>query len=489
MLPSNPTLYTSLIKDNKKWIFLSLGICCIYFLIHNIYFPFPNLYPDSFTYIQCARDNQMVSFRPIEYSRFIAYFKTISDSSFALIFFQFLLNYFAHIFLFLTVLFHFNFTNSAKWVFFVLLFLNPISSVLANSILSDSLFTSFAVIWFSLLIWIVKTPKWYLFVIQTITLIFIFKLRYHGILFPIVLFIAVFMIKIKLWEKAFVIVLNVLIIYILVNITIQNNDQFVKVKTFSAFSGWQMANNALHILQHKEIKIDTSKISEDDTDTKSVYNLVNHYFDTAKNPLLSNTASAVYIWNVNSPLKQYVPMYMQEFGFKTYFDSWQSLGPVYNKFGSFIIFQHPGAYFKYFVLPNLSNYFNPDLEAINTYCVNADTIPPVVVNYYGFKSNAISKSSKTIHSSLIFKQSVYFTIINCVYLILMIIYLLLNRNLYKTFQFKIMVLMLIFFFVNFGFITLLAPSVYRYHVFILILLIPFCIHLFQNMLARKKVIN
>jgi len=477
------------IKDNKIWLIVSLLLSFSFFLFQVIVFPFPNLYPDSYTYIQCARDNQMVSYRPIEFSRFIAYFKTFSESPFALIFFQTLLNYIAHIFLFFTVLHHFNFTKISKWILFLLLFLNPISSVLANSILSDSLFTSFAVIWFTLLIWMVKTPKWYLFVLQTIILIFLFKLRYHGIVFPIVLFIAVLMIKIKLWEKVFVMVLNVLIIYLLVNLTIQKNDEFVRVKTFSAFSGWQMANNALHILQHKEIKIDTTHIAEEDTDTKPILNLVKKYFDTAKNPLLSPTASAIYIWNVNSPLKQFVPVYMQQNSLKSFFDSWQNLGPVYNKFGSYIIFQHPLAYFNYFVLPNINNYFKPDLEAINTYCVDADTIPPVVVNYYGYKTNKIPPKSKLTYHYLISQQSQIFTFINVVYLIIITIFLIIKRKLFNSFEFKISVIMLLFFLVNFGFIVLLAPSVYRYNLFILILLFPFIIYTFQVIFSKYLLLN
>jgi hypothetical protein len=297
------------------------------------------------------------------------------------------------------------------------------------------------------------------------------------------------MIKIKLWEKVFVMVLNILIIYLLVKLTIQKNDQFVGVKTFSAFSGWQMANNALHILQHKEIKIDTTHIAEEDTDTKPILNLVNKYFDTAKSPLLSASASAVYIWNVNSPLKQYVPVYMQQNSLKSFFDSWQNLGPVYNKFGSYIIFQQPVAYFNYFVLPNINNYFKPDLEAINSYCVDADTIPPVVVNYYGYKTNEIPQKSKLIYHHFVSLQSQFFTFINTCYLVLIALFLIIKRKQYNTFQYKMTGIMLLFFLVNFGFIVLLAPSVYRYHVFILILLLPFIIYVFQDIFSKYIILN
>lgn len=69
-------------KENRVFAYAALLIGIVYFIALRLLFPIPSFYSDSYTYIQVARDNQPVSFRPGEYAEMINFFKGMSTSYF-----------------------------------------------------------------------------------------------------------------------------------------------------------------------------------------------------------------------------------------------------------------------------------------------------------------------------------------------------------------------------------------------------------------------
>ncbi len=487
-------------KENRIWFILSCLVGIVYFFISNKLFPFPNLYPDSYTYIECANKNILVNFRPVEYSKFIIFFKQFSATHTALIIAQYAFFLISNLFLFLTLLYTLKMSKLAKYALFTFLFINPVYILTSNAVLSDPFFSSIAVIWVTVLIWLLLKPHLLLFVLQLIATLFLFKLRYHGIIFPVLFTITCFFIPYNNWLKTLFVAINVVALFFIVKETTDINEDQTYTRTFSAFSGWQMANNALYVLQNKEVSIDTTAFDKlDNNRFKDFAVYLKTYLDTVKNPIASKLVNGAYIWNEASPLKKYLLVYLRKHEKEffvdannqiSYFEIWQLMGPIYSKVGQEVIMQHPAIYFKNFIKPNIAAYFNSDLEAYQEYCTNKDTIQSSVTDYYHYSNIKIEKKSKETYKTLIAPFPRLFLFSNILFYISLIVYLVVFWKKWNPVFIKILALFILLYLINLGFISLLAPTVFRYHIFIFTLLFPISLYMIDaivlKFLSNKK---
>lgn len=466
-------------KGNRIFIYYAFAIGIVYFITLRILFPIPSFYSDSYTYIQVARDNQSVSFRPVQYAEIINFFKGFSTSDVALIAGQFFSNLLANLLLFFTFTWLFTFNRVYKIILFIALICNPLYLFYSNYILTDSFFSAFTVLWFTLLVWMIYKPAWYFTVLQLFVLAILFKLRYNAIIFPVFTALALFLSDQILWKKLLAISAGFILILLLVTRTIQKTEDYTGTRTFSAFSGWQMANNALHILRYQ--RIDTTDI--DDEETKNIISFSKKYFDTTKLLFDSTNVTAEYMWNKKSPLKVYMNTYAAKNFNTSYLDTWTALGPVYNNFGKTIIFKKPFSYLRYFVLPNAKQYFFPQLEAYNAYCENADTISPIAKVFFGYKTNKAGPKHTMIYT-FVFKPWPYiFPALNVFFLAAAFVYLVTRKYKKESLLFnKVLLCFSAFYLANFLFVVLLAPTVFRYHIFIITLLFPITLLLLQKLI-------
>lgn len=482
-----PSFYKFIFNaDNRKWFLAALGVSVLYFIILRWLFPIPSYFYDSYTYLQVARDHQPVSFRPIQYSEFINFFKGFSTSDFALIFAQYYTNVLANLLLFFTVTYFFSMKSVSKIVLFGLLFLNPLYIVYSNYILTDAFFASLTVLYFTLIIWILNRPAWYFIALQLLLLILLFKLRYHAIIFPFFLAFVILLTRQVLWQKLISIAVSFILLGMLVFKTINVTENYTGVRTFSAFSGWQMANNALHILRHETI--DSTTI--DDEEVKDVLRFVNHYFDTTQQHFDSTGVTAAYMWRKFSPLKDYVIPYAQKNYLTSYFQAWQTLGPVYDKFGKTIILKKPVAYIQHYVVPNTKAYVLPDMEAYASYNENADTISREAQLFYGYANNSVPAKRESFYSYTMHPWTYIFPVLNLLLLVLSVLFF--AGKFYKKSDelfSKSLVSFWVLYLLNFFFIVFLAPSVFRYHVFIVTLSIPFILLLINEIFRKKEVLQ
>ncbi|MBC7650910.1 MAG: hypothetical protein H7101_04090 [Deinococcales bacterium] len=472
------------LSSTKKFVALSLVISVLIFIVGRLVIPIPNFYYDSFRYIDWAKNDIIVSIRPTTYSRIISFFKFFSNSDIALVVAQYACNYVSNLFLFVTAIYFFPFKKISKRLLFIVLFLNPLYFITSNIILSDSFFCALAVIWISILIWLIKFPKWYLFAAETLLLIVLFKLRYHGIIFPIILFIAlIFFIKIKVIAKILVIGINFFLLFLVINDIKNTNQRITGIKIFSAFGGWQMASNAMYILQNNSHQVNTNMVINADDDTKQILHFVKHYYDTSKNPLKTYLPRGLFLWEKSSPLNKYLELYAQE-NHLSADGAWQKLGPIYNKFGWYVINKNPVAYYRYWVLPNFLFYFASSPEAYLYYCNNNDTIPEFVANYYNYKTNVVSIKTRKLYFLLTSPIRYINSIINILFIFLTLIYLKTFGINNKNFFTKALLLFAIIYIINLAFISALAPTVLRYHLFIFTLAIPFLIGIIETLTSK-----
>lgn len=470
-------------KSNRIYFFTGIGLGLVYFILLRVLFPYPSFYYDSFTYVQAARDNYAVSFRPIGYSDFISFFHSFSTSDFALIFAQYLLNVVANLFAFFTFLYFFPLPKAARWLLFVLLICNPIYLFYSNYVLSDSFFCSLTVIWFALLVWIAKRPWWVYMVLHVIILLLLFKLRYNAIIYPVIFFIVLLLSR-QTWLKSLgLLAVNGVFLFLMMQTIAAKNEASTGERIFAPFSGWQLANNAMHILKYKTV--DTSDLNDDE---RVIHRLIKNYLDTI--PVKENMASADYMWNVKSPLKQYVNVFAQKYGYQNYFRAWTALGPVYDDFGKKIILQKPFAYFNYFVWPNIKQYYEPQMEAYLHYNENRDTVAAIARDYFHYPNKKISLANASINDGVFKFSKIFFEVLNYGFLLLLVLYGALSvfRNSSRFFN-QIVVSFTLFYFGNLFFIAAVAPNAFRYHVFILTLLCIFCVYLTNNIIQFFKARN
>ena len=268
--------------------------------------------------------------------------------------------------------------------------------------------------------------------------------------------------------------------------TADTNEEVTNVHTFSSFSGCQMANDALHILPYTK-NTDTTAF---DDDGREAFTFIKKYFDTVQSKYTIAPTSGVtpfFMWDKRSPLKQYVPYYTNKYGFKDYFLAWCSLGPIYYKLGQTLILQHPILYYQHFIYPNTGAYFIPELEAYGSYNENRDTVATIAKDYYQYKTTAIDKSSNKLHETLIKPWPILFLLLNIMLLIFTALYFGLGvfKTNSKTLNFSILMYLSLYF-INFFFVVFLAPSVFRYHLFIVTLSWVFIVLISQQIFLHFK---
>lgn len=464
---------------NKKWLYLTLVITVIYLILLRNFLPSPSFLSDSFTYIQAARDNSVISFRPFGYSAFLQCLHHLTTSDLAIVVTQYILNIIANLLLFFTCIYHFPLHRKLKWLLFVLLIGNPLYLIYSNYILSDALFCSITVLWFTLLILILKKPKWKYFIIQLLLLAFLFGLRYNAIVFPLYAAGALIFSTQSFWKKLIEILLVFFLIFILVKSITHKTEVETNVHVFSAFSGWQLANNAIHILRH--LPEDTTELKGHN---KEIYQYIRAYLQTNPSEKNNKEVTAQYMWNDNSPLKQYLRYRRKTDHQNSYLNVWTAMGPVYSNFGTKIILDHPFSYLEYFIWPNILNYFAPDMEAYGVYNENKNTVGAVAIEYFKYKSNQIKTNHADLYKVIIIPWKLIFTTLNLLFLLLFSLYLFTGAFNNNDKFFNLSLLLFSFFYTgNLIFVSSLAPITFRYSVFIVTLIMPFNIYLLQYLIT------
>lgn len=354
-------------KLNKaELIIITLIYGLIYYGLTTLY-AFPALIPDSNGYVVSAIQNRYLGYRPMGYSIFLTIIHGISDSLNFLVFSQFFLSYLSTLFFILSIKYLFKPANKLSIILYYLFAIaSPSVIYLTNTILSDSLFSSLTIFWACFGLWFLNSKKiWYklLFLIfQLICLYFLAKVRYTGLFYFAIQFLIityVFFKKHKLIGLASIVIVFFIGKKIYTN---QVNDTFniSKVKTFSGFSGWQMANNALHVVPH--IKLDLSDFKNPETKDFAKFVMENDSLLAVD----SYTTTSNFLWEKKLPLKQYLAKQIA-LKHNYYLKTWTLLGKdIYQDFGMTVIKNHPIAYFRYFMFPTFLGILYPAKDQLYT---------------------------------------------------------------------------------------------------------------------------
>ncbi|HLX67437.1 MAG TPA: hypothetical protein VKR41_10590, partial [Puia sp.] len=230
-----------------RYWYIAFPAMVIGWILFKCCYPYADFFTDSYSYIQAAAVRDTVSYRPIGYSLFLRLVHRVSHSDTLLVTIQFALVQLSCWLLFATVCRRCSAGAGVRAVIMAFLVLNPLVYYISNFVSSDALFIALSLLWVTALIRSVEAPAWRGIVIQWVLLLGIFYLRYVALFYPVVAAICYCWIP-RGWRYRFVAMAgSVLIVGAAVLLTREQTRMQTGAATFSAFSGWQMANNALHI--------------------------------------------------------------------------------------------------------------------------------------------------------------------------------------------------------------------------------------------------
>jgi hypothetical protein len=392
----------------KKELYIIGGLYFLVYFVLTYLYPYPDGISDSGGYVLAAFQNKYMGFRPFGYSRFLIMLHGFSSSMGFIVFVQYFLNALASMFFVFTLKYFFRIPNKFISIAFDVLAFGSVSVLyLTNTILSDSLFTSLTLIWAALGLWILRTdkllPKVFLFIFQCICLGFLLNVRYTGIFYVIVQFLIIIF---SFYKEKQLIGLGLAVVTILIGFgfykgQIEKTKNLVGIEAFSGFSGWQVANNAMHVIHHVDLqpeRISDARTRDFATFVKNNDSLVN---------IPEGTATAKLMWDKNSPLKIYNSLNIQTNNV-TYLYSYTDLGSnVYNKFGNHVMTHYPFAFFRYYLWPNIQGTIYPKADQVfrtfNTEAISAD----LRTNWFEMKDTEKPYSRSQIIASLRSFLSVY----------------------------------------------------------------------------------
>lgn len=402
-------------RENKYQLVVFLLVYIVLYMILINLYPYPAGISDSGSYVRAASVNSPDTYRPFGYSKFLIAIHGISPSIHFLVFVQFFINAICTLFLLFTIKYFFPVKRKSIYYLFAFLsIVSPLILYLSNSVLSDSLFTSLTMLWLGTGLWLVycrKDPdKFISYFLHLLLLFFLINIRYTGIIYVAIslLFVFISFLKRNLFLRLSLILGVLILVFGMYKNQKATINKLVHVDTFSGFSGWQMASNALNCVPYIDInpaQIHDKKVKEF---TKFVLQ-----FDTL---LIMNTRpSAKYMWDNRLPLKAYC-FYEAQRTNTPFIYQWNYLGAnVYGKFGSFIMKKYPFAYARYYFLPNCRLIFYPtDDQVVKRF--RTDWIPEDLLQSWfetktGEKLQSKSKIYENIFSMIPVSRSILWTLL------------------------------------------------------------------------------
>lgn len=310
-------------------------------------YPVPQLTWDSFYYVRASITGDY-GIRPAGYAIFLRIIYLYLSDIQSVVYIQFLLHFLSLLFLLRVIKNVFNVSSAVYIVLGLLLITEPVALYYANNILSDILFSAISTAALASLLWYLSKPSILLLTLHLLLVFLAVEVRLIALFYPIFT-CAVLLAK---WGiQSFISCTVIAILFgILWQWHVSVNKKEYGVSTYSAFSDWTVANNALYSLH----SVDENCIKN--PDIKAQHLFFRHYMDTSSFKV--NEIGSTYLWDDASPLN-YIRIHETDSLHLSYNASWFYVAPEFGRYGSYIQWHFPGTYIKTFVLPNLATMEKP----------------------------------------------------------------------------------------------------------------------------------
>lgn len=452
---------------HRAFLAISLLAVLLQFIVFKSLYPYASfIFGDSFNYLRAASSNIDINMYPIGYSKFLRIFNTFTKSDTALVFFQYLTIQLSSLWFTFTLFYFYRPGTLTKLVLLVITQLNPVFLYLSNYISSDALFYSISITWFTLLLWILHMPTRRLILWQAILLLLAFSIRYNALYYPFIASIALFLSPLRLKRKLAGVGISCLLIVLFIFYSSNEYYRLIGIRQFSAFSGWQIANNAMYAYRY----IDGAHVCTAPPSLQPLDQMVRHYFDTSRDlrthPYEMVLANTMYMWDARSPLQKYMRQQgTTDTTFIGKFKNWASMAPLYTHYGGYLIRQYPAVFLKYYLIPNAIKYYTPPLEFLGEYNMGRDTVARTAQDWFQYKSQNVRSAFRSHKISSLDFMPVAAAITNILFFLTAIsLIALVYSSLSPIFR-GLLVLTVILWLVNFGFSVFSSPITLRYQLF------------------------
>jgi hypothetical protein len=440
----------------RNEIIIILSFYAIAFVVFVNLYPFPATLTDSANYVYCAKMQQPGGYRPYGYSWFLDFVHSFVSALWFVTFIQFLLTALSTLFFAYTIKYFFKSIPVYLWYgFLFLLVIAPPTLYMSHSLLSDSLFCSLTVLWFTAGIWIIFTQNFFMYALHILALYWALEVRYTGLFYPAFTFLIVFMSFKKFQYKLGLSAVCLIMVMYFYKSTKSQMKRDFSIETFSGFSGWQLASNSLHVIPY--VKLEPQQARDEQT------RVFLQFIVQSDKSIYNGGVSAHLMWHKESPLKLYTYWKMQAINVP-YLQAWLLCGKDFSKFGSYLIKQYPVEFFKYYLLPNAWNLLYPPSDRGAIARIEDITVDDMFNEYYGLeKGKKFSENRSTLFTKISPALS-FGNLILCISFIGSAFFLLIKRkslSLTKE-QSNCLVFLALFAFGYAGFNIFAGPFEYRY---------------------------
>ncbi|HXB06881.1 MAG TPA: hypothetical protein VNW04_07195 [Puia sp.] len=476
------------------WLTVVLPIMGIEWILFKCCYPFADFFTDSYTYIDAAMDRDAISYRPIGYSLFLRVVHALSASDTLVVTLQYLLLQGAGLGLVLTLRRWCGLREGVVAVLMLFLLADPLIPYLCNYISSDALFVGLSLIWLTVLMGLWRSPAWWRLGLQAVLLFLIFNMRYVALFYPAVAVLTVllaasggkFASARRKWVFSLAGVVGSVGVVVAGTLLIKaETKRETGADLFSAFSGWQIANNALNLYTH--IPVDTAGLPS--AECRELAWFVQNYFrggprvmaDTedvlvgAAETRQAATVTTAYMWLRSSPLHLYLRAYQRRYRL-SYFDAWNRVGVVFSEYGYYVTRKHPGAFLRYYGWPSAKTFFWTDLDVFGVYNEGKPDVDPLAVKWFRYPGVRTRVWSATIQGKLLGPLPMLYFLLNIAFVGAALLFLpfrvLRERDLVFTGSFRLASAFLL---ANAFFSIFASPSVFRYQALPMTVLFVFAV--------------
>ncbi|HXB93976.1 MAG TPA: hypothetical protein VNU70_02420 [Puia sp.] len=458
----------------KRWgyrVYL-VPVLAVEWILFKCCYPYADYFSDSYSYIRAAVQRDLIGYRPIGYSIFLRMVHGIWASDTFLVTLQFVLVQGALLGLILWLRRWCGLPERLQRILFCSMVLNPLIPYLCNYVSSDALFIGVSLIWLTVLLELLRQPSWRGLLLQVVLLFVIFHLRYIALYYPAVAALTFLLArKAGFLFKLAGVAASIGVIVAGVWWVRQTTERETGAPVFSAFSGWQIANNALNMFPF--IPMDTTGIPPGEC--RELGTDVGVYFERmgaesrARGPL----ATTDYMWVGGSPLHVYLDDFRNKTGLD-YFVAWNRVAPVFSEYGHFLIRRHPLAYARYYVWPSTKSFFLTPLDVFAVYNEGNKTVDTVAKDWFHYPTAEPRVLSSTIQGRLLAPIPWIYLLLNVFFGLTTMLFLTSRdcRERHPVFAGCVR-LAAAYLLANACFCILASPSVFRYQVLPMLLLFVF----------------
>lgn len=378
------------------WIVPAL-LCLVGYIALRSEYPYPLITSDSLSYLYAAINDQFMAYRPFGFSEWLRIIHVISPSIYAVFISHTLLYMLCTTLLILALKRYYPIRPAwLRWVVAVLIVASPMAFFMLDAVMSDALFGCMVILMVTMLMVVFYEGSYIALLIYFAAFAVALFTRYSGMFFAIALLPVLCFLPDKRFRLVGLVgtLLVGVIFYHNIYSNMNNNAHLPQFST--GFDGWQLANNALHIIPFIDAEAGEQPSDEEMRDLH--YGICTHYRDFICEATDSGrVVTSVFMWSRKSPLKQYLAYRKQQTN-ASYQVVWAGLGGgLYADYGKWLIMHYPVEFFRYFLSKNIPYVFYPDfVELVGGY----DPVPTdnrEVPEWFGISPTEVTCSDNPIY--------------------------------------------------------------------------------------------